>query len=505
MRIKMAAAALGLVAALGSVLPATAAEVNLSAVQFPERKTIDLTFAATDRAPAGAVLQASVRAEGPQTKVQVSWKKMKPALLYGGDVTSYVLWSVTKDGVAENLGELFVEDPSGDVTFQTGKKQFGLMVTAEPFPGVTRTGDLVVFTSQAAPAGKAPSAPFTYSKFVSEAKAANPSIGNMEWKSDEPLSLVQARNVLALAEKVGAASVNPKSMEEARRTFAQAQNSTKSGGSGKAVLDYSRRTVSLASEAIRDLYRKRAADEAARVEAERRAQEEQLRQAALSEADRRKQTEEAMVELEKLRRETQLDLEQTKKAAAALTAAKASLETDKAALLAEKAKLEQEQAALKKERDALASRLGGALERVAETKKTARGLVVNLPGISFDTGKATLKPDTRVTLGKLSGILMMLPDLNIRVEGYTDSTGSAATNQKLSSERAMNVFAFLRELGIAETRMAYEGYGPENPVAPNDSADGRAKNRRVEIVVAEGKIEAAPKTAPAPAEPAKPR
>lgn len=517
MRLSGIAAALLVLAASAAAPVATAAGVRLNAVQFPERRTIDLTFLPTDRAPSGSSLAASVRAEGARTRVDVSWLRMQPALLFGGDVTSYVLWSVTKDGVAENLGELYVDEPGGDARFQTGKKQFGLMVTAEPFPGSTRPGEVVVFTSDAAPPAEAPTARFDFSGFAPGVRPEHASIGVREYRGGEPLALVQARTVLAMAEKVGAAGVNPKAMEEARRVYAQASNSTMRGGSARAVLDYSRRTVSLASEAIRDLYRKREADEAAKVEAERLAHEEGLRRAALTEADRRKQTEEAMAELSRLRQKTQLDLEQTRQAAAALDAAKSSLEGEKAALvaqtatleaekgalLAEKARLEEEKAALQRERDALAARLGGALEKVAETRKSARGLVVNLPGISFDTNRATLKPGTRVTLGKLSGILLMLPDLNIRVEGYTDSTGKAATNRKLSAERARNVFGFLRELGIAETRMAWEGYGPENPVAANDTAQGRAKNRRVEIVVAEGKIEGAPRSEarpePAPA------
>lgn len=472
---------------LAALLPAApgalAAEVPLNAVQFPER-SVDVPFTGTQRAPAGAVVEASVRADGAQTRIEISWKKMKPAILFGGDITSYAAWTVTKDGVAENLGELFVKDASGSATFTTGKKVFAMMVTAEPFPGVTRPTDVVVFTSGPANPKKARSEAITFGKFLSEAKALNPSIADLEWKSKEPLELAQAKAIYALAERVRAGEINAKALADAKIFIAQAENSTK-GGSGSTVTDYSRRATAASSEAIRDTYRKRAADEAARIEAERKAKEESLKATATSEAEKRRQTETALSQLEDLRQKTVLDLEQTRQAAAALAAAKAQLETEKAAL--------------QKERDALAARLGGALEKVATTTKSARGLVVNLPGISFDTGRATLKPDTRVTIGKLAGILLMIPDLNIRIEGYTDSTGKAETNRKLSTERARNVFGLLREQGIEETRMAFEGYGSENPVAPNDTADGRAKNRRVEIIVAEGQIQAAPKAAPAPA------
>jgi outer membrane protein OmpA-like peptidoglycan-associated protein len=470
-----------LAAFLGTSLGAAAADVTLHAVQFPDR-SVDVPFVATERAPSGALLEAEVRSEGAQARISLSWKRMKPALLFGGDIACYVLWAVTKDGVAENLGEMFVSGPGDRAAYSTGKKVFGLLVTAEPFPGVTRPTDLVVFTNGPAKPNKARSEPFSFGGFVSEAKAANASVASLEWVSREPLEVAQAKAILATAEKVRAGQVSPKAMADAKTFLAQAENASQ-GGNRSTVRDYSRRSVALASEAIRDTYRKRAADEAARIAAEQKAKEEALKAAATSEAERRKLTESALAELEELRQRTELDLEQTRQAAAALAAAKAQLEAEKDAL--------------RRERDALAARLGGALEKVASTTKTARGMVVNLEGISFDTGKATLKPDTRVTLGKLAGILLMIPELNIRIEGHTDSTGQAATNVKLSTERARNVFGLLREQGIDESRMAFEGYGSTSPIAPNETTDGRAKNRRVEIIVAEGPIQAAPAEAPA--------
>jgi outer membrane protein OmpA-like peptidoglycan-associated protein len=488
-----AVARTGLVLALTALLApsAAAADVTLHAVPFPERSTLDIPFAATVRTPAGGSLEGEVKAEGAQTRVAISWKRMKPAILFGGNVTSYVVWVVTKDGVAENLGELFVRDAKGDATFATGRKVFGLMVTAEPFPGVTRPSDVVVFTGGAPKPGKAKSEPFAFGRFAADSKPSTPSIASLEWTSEEPLELVQARAILAMAQNVKAGDQDQRTVREAETALAQAVNSTR-GGSPRAVVDYARRAAALASEAIRDVARRRAAEEAARLEAEQRAKEASLREEAADEADRRRQSESALAQIEELRQKTVLDLEQTRQAAAALAAAKAQLE-------AETVRLGGEKAALQQERDALAARLGGALDKVATTTKTARGLVVNLPGISFDTGKATLKPDTRVTVGKLAGILLMIPELNIRVEGYTDSIGKAGTNLKLSTERARNVFGLLREQGIAETRMTFEGYGAENPAAANDTADGRAKNRRVEIIVAEGQIQAAPKAAAAEA------
>jgi outer membrane protein OmpA-like peptidoglycan-associated protein len=116
---------------------------------------------------------------------------------------------------------------------------------------------------------------------------------------------------------------------------------------------------------------------------------------------------------------------------------------------------------------------------------------VSLPDILFDTNKATLKPNAQVALGKLAGIVSVFPNINLRVEGHTDSTGSDAINNPLSRDRANSVMAFLRQQGVAASRMSAEGYGSRIPVADNGTVEGRAKNRRVEIILAEGTIQPA--------------
>ena len=147
-----------------------------------------------------------------------------------------------------------------------------------------------------------------------------------------------------------------------------------------------------------------------------------------------------------------------------------------------------DQAQLKKEKDELEGRLKNSMSAIMDTRESARGAVMSLPGISFETGQAALKPSAQLTLAKLAGIAQVFPNINMRVEGYTDSTGSAATNQKLSEARAKSVYDFLKAQGVADTRLAFQGLGPEYPVADNATNEGRAKNRRVEIVAAAGEI-----------------
>ena len=101
----------------------------------------------------------------------------------------------------------------------------------------------------------------------------------------------------------------------------------------------------------------------------------------------------------------------------------------------------------------------------------------------FDTGKYTLKEPARLALARIAGIVVSHPGLNLQVEGYTDSTGTAEFNQKLSEQRANAVRDFLLREGLNTNNMTAVGYGPNYPVAPNDTAAGRQQNRRVELVV----------------------
>ena len=131
--------------------------------------------------------------------------------------------------------------------------------------------------------------------------------------------------------------------------------------------------------------------------------------------------------------------------------------------------------------------LKNALSSVAETTDSARGVVGSLSGILFDVGQATLKTTSQISVAKLAGILMVFPHMNLSIEGYTDATGSRETNMRLSMERARTVYEFLMVQGISSDRMKYQGFGPENPVAPNDTEANRTRNRRVEVVLTQAR------------------
>ena len=138
---------LRLAAAALVALPALAVEVPLNVVQYPEKRTIEVPFSGTGRASTGSSLRGTVRSTGARTSIAIDWRDLQPALVFGGKVSAFVLWGVTRDGGASNLGELFVKDSSGSADFQTSLKEFALILTAEPLPGLTEPSELVLFVS----------------------------------------------------------------------------------------------------------------------------------------------------------------------------------------------------------------------------------------------------------------------------------------------------------------------------------------------------------------------
>ncbi len=122
------------------------------------------------------------------------------------------------------------------------------------------------------------------------------------------------------------------------------------------------------------------------------------------------------------------------------------------------------------------------LEKVAQTERTQDGIIVTMNDkILFNVGKSELKPESKASLTKISDVLKKYPKTDITVAGYTDNTGSASVNERLSQNRAEGVKFFLVDNGVKSNRVTAKGFGSENPVSDNKTAEGRSKNRRVEL------------------------
>lgn len=454
-------------------------EVTLYQVTYPERNEIEIDFVRDHRAPAATMI-AEVEYHEGQAEMNIRFRDMKPAILFGGDVTCYVLWAVTRDGTAGNLGELWVRKESDTVEYSTGQKSFAMMVTAEAHPLVVSPSELVLFRSAAAKPKKVSSTEFTYSGFAPAPPIEYPSVAKVIWDQRQPLDLRQAEKAYELAVEAGGKDYAPSQLLRSFTVLSQARNFS-AAGKTKAMVDYSRRSLALSAEALQVIAQRKEAEAIEAEIARRKAEMDALTQRA-SEAEASAAT--AVIALQEAERSRT-------EAEAAVLAAQGELErieAERRSLLASIAVLEKQSATLEREKADLSDRLQGALSQVADTQDSARGMIVSLPDILFDTNEASLKNEAKVVIAKLAGILLILPELNLRVEGHTDSTGSADYNQGLSERRAASVRDFLAREGIEWQRMMAVGYGLTRPVADNSTHEGRAKNRRVEIVIAEGVV-----------------
>jgi outer membrane protein OmpA-like peptidoglycan-associated protein len=140
-------------------------------------------------------------------------------------------------------------------------------------------------------------------------------------------------------------------------------------------------------------------------------------------------------------------------------------------------------ARLETERADLRTLLLSQFNAILQTRDTARGLIVNMSDVLFDTGKSTLRPLAREKLAKVAGIVSGHPGLRLDVEGYTDSVGRDDYNQQLSEHRGTSVRDYLMMQGMPGNSVTSRGFGKTQPVASNDTADGRQQNRRVELVI----------------------
>ncbi len=456
---------------LASSLLAAAAEVNLTALTLREGTPINVVFGRSSRAPGRASVSATLNFEKGQASIDLTYKRMEPAVLFSGDITTYILWAVSPDGTVDNLGEVRIEQKSfsGSQKFYTSKRIFALMLTAEPFTAVRKPTAVVLFTSGQVVVKNITNTPFTFSDFSTEPKPALESIAVIQYNDRTPAPFRQAHKVLEMAIKMNAVEANPKAMNSAGEAFSEADKLVQTKGNKKMIIDKSKVAVQLASQAIAETLKAREAAAAAAAEAKRQAERAALEQRAST----------AETEAQQIARQ----LKEVEAQRTALAQESKSLAGELENLAAEQKKLEADREAIKKERDELAGMLKGALSSVAETNESARGVIVSLPGILFDVGKATLTMPAQLTVAKLAGILMVFQNMNLSIEGHTDSTGSLELNMTLSMERARGVYAFLRSQGIPEGRMKYEGFGPSRPVAPNDVEANRAKNRRVEVVL----------------------
>lgn len=455
-----------------------------------------LDFQGTSLAPkAKGTVDVNSRLGHMEIKADV--KNLPSANSFGQLYLTYVLWAITPDGHAANLGEVQVDSNGNfkcDVT--TDLQAFGLIITAEPYFGVRQPSDVVVMQNviRQDTVGKyetvdakyelLPRGQYTY--HLSEAQL-KPVDLNSDKKS--PLDLYEAQNAVQIAQYAKADQYAQDVYQDADKLLKQAED-YRARKQWRPAAMTAREAVQKAEDAriislrrqqqlALDQERQEAAarEAAARQKAAEEAQAAQLSDQQAKEAARQRQQAEEQARLEAQQRAAAEQARQEADAARAEAAAQAQ----KAQQAAAEADRLRQQAV--NDRNQLREQLLQQFNAVLPTRETPRGLVVNMQDVLFDTAKYTLKEPAREALAKISGIVISHPGLNLQVEGYTDSTGSEQFNQKLSEQRANAVRDFLLSQGVNTQNMTAVGYGENYPVASNDTAQGRKLNRRVELVV----------------------
>ena len=477
---------------------------SIAAVSYRNRSGgTKIDFQGTSLAPQ-AKGTAEVNSRLGHMDIKVSMKDLPAANSFGPLFLTYVLWAITPDGHADNLGEVVLDkDGNFKAEVTTELQSFGLIVTAEPYFAVTQPSDAVVMENvvRTDTVGKTDTINAKYEllpKGQYEYHIPETQLKPVDLNSNKksPLSLYEAINAVQIAQYAKADQFAADGYSEAQKLLQQAQDYQNRKQWNPSIMTAKEavqkaedaRTISLRRQQQLALQKERedaAAREAsekqkaliaqqqAETEAQQRAQAEE--QARLSAENARQQTEQRAV-ADKARQEAdaaraQADLARADAAAQALKAQQAAAEADRLRAQAEA------------DKNRLREQLLQQFNAVLPTQETARGLVVKMQDVLFEIGKYTLREYAREALAKISGIVISHPGLNLQVEGYTDITGSSAFNQKLSEQRANTVRDYLAKQGIDGQTMTSVGYGPQYPVASNDTVAGRKLNRRVELVV----------------------
>jgi outer membrane protein OmpA-like peptidoglycan-associated protein len=298
-----------------------------------------------------------------------------------------------------------------------------------------------------------------------------------------PNDLLQARNAVAIAQAEGGDRYAADTMRKAEDFLARAEDYLRRKQSGKAISTVARGATQAAEDArVLTLERRQQEQQ----DAERTAMRERAEQAQQQEAEAKAQAEQETLQREQADRDRQT-AEQARadadRARQEAEAAKADALAQQQAAQSQAQQAEQARLQAEQEKEQARARLLQQLNQVLQTRESARGLIVDMPDVLFDTGKYTLKPGARERLAKVAGILMAYPDLHVQVEGHTDNVGGVDFNQHLSEKRASAVRDFLVQQGVKSTDVESRGFGMDQPVATNSTATGRQLNRRVDLVV----------------------
>ena len=511
---------------------------TIEAVNYQHRGgSTKLDFAGTDlMSSAGG--EAKVSSKRGSIAIEAGFANLDKPTSFGSEYLTYVLWAISPEGRPVNLGEVLVGgNGRSKLNVTTSLQAFALIVTAEPYYAVQQPSNVVVLENVVRPDTRG-TAEEVHAKYELMERGGYLPTG---YKFDPivlnaglPLEFYEARNAMRIAKSEGAEqyadesyghalklmdnadqyaidrhhqtkqliavsreavqtaedarAIAVKKMDEARNREERQDSANALANSEAQTDDATRRSERAQADAAN------AQSDAARAQSESAQTKIDMAASQQASADAQAQTQaqaddanrqrdqakadQASAQLEATRAES--DSAQTKLDMAASQASSAHAVSD-AQEDAAKANRHAQQA--DSDKAEMRARLSTQLNLILQTRDSARGLIVNMSDVLFDTGRYSLKPGAREKLAKVAGILLAYPGINVQVGGYTDNVGNDDMNQTLSEHRAGSVRDYLIESGVNSNSVTAQGFGNTQPVATNDNSTGRQQNRRVELVV----------------------
>lgn len=486
---------------------------SVQAVNYEHRSgSSKLDFAGTSLMPS-ANGEARVNSKRGSISIDAYFGNLQRPTTFGNEYLTYVLWAISPEGRAVNLGEVLLgNDDRSKLHVTTDLQAFALIVTAEPYYAVRQPSNAVVLENVIREDTKGTSEAVNAKYELMERGGYIPTgykFDPVVLNANLPLEFFEARNAVRIAQSEGAEQYAPDSYQHAVQLMNTADtDATDKHIDKKPLIAVSREAVQTAEDARAIAVKKedevRLANErqdSADAQAQSQAQaddairQERQAQAATAQAQADAATDQAAAaqaesdaagartdaaDAQAATAKAQSDMADNQAASAtALSAAQADAEQSR--LAAQQAQANAQQADTDKA--AMRAKLSEQLNSILQTRDSARGLIVSMSDVLFDTGKFSLKPGAREKLAKVAGILLAYPGLNIEVGGYTDNVGGDAMNQTLSENRADSVRDYLVQEGVAANSVSAKGFGNTLPVASNDNSAGRQQNRRVELLV----------------------
>jgi len=457
--------------------------------------------------------EAKVNSKKGSIEIEAEFGNLDRPTVFGNEYLTYVLWAISPEGRAVNLGEVLVGDNHrSKVLVTTDLQAFALIVTAEPYYAVREPSNVVVLenvvrddTRGTTEAVHAKYELMERGGYIPTGYKFDPVVLNARL----PLEFFEARNALRIAQSEGAEQYAPDSYRRAVALMNNADEyATRKHVEEKPLIAVSRNAVQTSEDAreiaVKKLDEIRLADERqAGIDAQAKSQgqaDDAMRQKEQAQSDtRRAQAERAQAEsdadaahADKVQAESDAAKARAdaanaqsqmadNQAASASAISAAQADADQSRLTAQAAQASAQQADADKA--AMRTKLSEQLNSILQTRDSARGLIVSMSDVLFDTGQYSLKSGAREKLAKVAGILLAYPGLNIEVGGYTDNVGSDGMNQTLSENRARSVRDYLVQEGVLTNSVSARGFGNTLPVASNDNSSGRQQNRRVELLV----------------------